>query len=211
MARTPEPVVPDLVEALGQHVLQKTADELQRRQQHRLPAMVLGILRAEADVAVLDRGDRAIGQRDPMDIPAQVAEDLVGPLHGRFTVYDPFPRPHRLGDGQIGTLLTHESPEETSEELRERLNQHEVGLTSLPPPGLAGFDGRAPAALGGGSRRRENRGPAAVPSARLLARLRCRDDIGVHYPPGIAKSLAGYATRLCSGGLHPSIHRSLLT
>lgn len=53
MDGTPQPIVPDLVEALGQHMLQKASDELVGGQRHGLPALVLGILIAEADVAVL--------------------------------------------------------------------------------------------------------------------------------------------------------------
>lgn len=100
-----------------------------------LPVMVLGILRAEADVAVLDREQTAIGQRDAVDVPAQVAEHLFGPLHGRLTVHDPRGRPHRLGDGQIGTLLAHEIQEEPSKELREGLDGDQVGRTGRPPLG----------------------------------------------------------------------------
>jgi hypothetical protein len=51
--RTPEPVVPDLVETLRQHVLQKAANELQCRQGHGLPAVMAGVLVAETDLAIL--------------------------------------------------------------------------------------------------------------------------------------------------------------
>src|SRR5882724_10716867 len=98
-------------------MLQEAADELQRRQGHGLPAMVLGHLITEANLAVIERENPAIGQRDPVDIPAQVAEHLFGPLHGRFAVYDPLHSPHRLWDGQIGTLPAYEIQEETSEAL----------------------------------------------------------------------------------------------
>jgi hypothetical protein len=54
MDGTPQPIVPDFVEALVQHVLQEASDELQRWQGHGLPALVLGILIAEAHVAALD-------------------------------------------------------------------------------------------------------------------------------------------------------------
>jgi hypothetical protein len=44
MDGTPEPIIADFVEPLGQHMLEKAANELQRRQGHGFPAMVLGIL-----------------------------------------------------------------------------------------------------------------------------------------------------------------------
>jgi hypothetical protein len=54
MAGTPQPIVADFVEPLGQRMWQKAAHALQRWQGHGLPALVLGILIAEAHVAVLD-------------------------------------------------------------------------------------------------------------------------------------------------------------
>ena len=84
MDRTPEPIVADLRETLGHHVLAKAADALQRRQGHGLPALVLGVLIARADVAVLDREHPALGQGDAVDLPAQVVEDLFRALQGRF-------------------------------------------------------------------------------------------------------------------------------
>jgi hypothetical protein len=69
MDRTPQPVVADLVEALGSHVRQEAAHTLLGGQGHGVPTMVLGVLVPEADVAVLDRDNAAIGQGDPVDSP----------------------------------------------------------------------------------------------------------------------------------------------
>jgi hypothetical protein len=132
---TPEPVVPDLVETLRPHVLQKAADELQGRQGHGLPAVMAGVLGAETDLAIRDREHAAIGPCDAVDIPAQVAEHLCGPLQSRFTVDNPRRRPDRLRDGEIGTCLAHQIPEEASEERGERPHRHEVGLAGRPPRG----------------------------------------------------------------------------
>jgi hypothetical protein len=94
---TPQPIVPDFVEPLGQHMLQKAAHELQRWQGHGLPALVLSILIAEADVTVRDREQPAIGQGDAVDISAQVIQHLLWALHGRFAVDDPPLGPDGLG------------------------------------------------------------------------------------------------------------------
>ena len=102
--RTPQSVVADLVEALRQHVLQKSADKFQGRQSHGLPTVMAGVLVAETDLSILDREQTAIGQCNSMNIPASVAEDLFGPVHGRFTVDHPRCRPDRLRDGKIGTF-----------------------------------------------------------------------------------------------------------
>jgi hypothetical protein len=63
MDGAPEPIIADFVEALGQHMLQKAPDELPGRQGHGLPALILGILIAEAHVAVLARENPAPGSR----------------------------------------------------------------------------------------------------------------------------------------------------
>ena len=106
---TPQPIVPDVGEPLGQPMREKAANELVGRQGHGLPAMVLGILRAETDVAVRDREKAAIGQRDPVDIAAQVVQDLLRAWDGRFAVDDPPVGPDRRRDGQVGPRLTPQS------------------------------------------------------------------------------------------------------
>jgi hypothetical protein len=70
MDGTPQTIVPDCVESLGQHVRQETPDALVGGSCHHLPALVLGVLVAEAHLTVLGREDTAIGQGDPLDIPA---------------------------------------------------------------------------------------------------------------------------------------------
>jgi hypothetical protein len=70
MDRTPQPIVADFMEALGQHMLQKAADELEGGQGHGLPALVLGILVAKAHLAILDGEQAVISQRNSMDIAA---------------------------------------------------------------------------------------------------------------------------------------------
>lgn len=75
MDRTPQPIVADVGEPLGQHLRQKAANELQRWQGHGLPALVLGLLIAEADVTVRAREHPAIGQRNPVDIAPQRLQD----------------------------------------------------------------------------------------------------------------------------------------
>jgi hypothetical protein len=70
-----------------------------------------------------------------LNVPAQVAEHLFRALHGRFAIDHPLGGPDRLGNAQIGALLTHESLEEPSEEIGERPHRHEVGLASRLPLG----------------------------------------------------------------------------
>src|SRR5919108_4360675 len=127
MDGTPQPIVADFVEPLGQHMLQKAANELQRWQGHGLPALVLGILIAEAHVAVLDRENPAIGQRNPVDISPQVLQDWLGAVHGGFAVDHPPSGPDRFRNGQVGPFLMYELPKQSAKELGESLDGYQVG------------------------------------------------------------------------------------
>jgi hypothetical protein len=105
---TPQPIVPACVEPLGPHVWEKAAEARERWQGHGLPALGLGILRAEAAVAVLDREPTAMGQREAVDIPSQVRHDLRGALHGGCAGDDPPLAPNRLGNDQVGPFLAYQ-------------------------------------------------------------------------------------------------------
>ena len=97
MDGTPQPMVPDRVEALGPHVRQKTADKLLGGQGHGVPPRGLRGLVAAADLLVGAREHPAIGQRTPVDVPTQVLQDLLCALHGGFAVDHPPFDPDRLG------------------------------------------------------------------------------------------------------------------
>ena len=140
MDRTPQPIVADFVEPLGQHMLQKATDELMGGQGHGLPTLVLGVLVAEAHLPISDGEEAVVGQRDPVDIPAQVLQDLLRALHGRFTVDDPPFGPDRLGQGQVGAFLTHQIEKQPAKELREGMDGHQVGRAGGPPLGPVGGD-----------------------------------------------------------------------
>ena len=140
MDGTPQPIVPDRVEALGQYRLQKAPDELVGRQRHGLPALVLGLLLAEADVAVLDREHPALGQRDPVAIATQGVQDLLRALDGGFAVDDPPLAPDRLGDDEVRPCLTHQRPKQSTEELGEGMDGHQGGRAGRAPLGPVGGD-----------------------------------------------------------------------
>jgi hypothetical protein len=133
MHGAPQPIVADFVEPLRQHMLQKAPDELVGRQGHGLPALILGILIAEAHVAVLDRENTAIGQRNPVDISPQVLQDWLGTLHGGFAVDDPPFGPDRFRNDQIWPFLVYELPKQAAKELGEGLDGYQVGGAGWPP------------------------------------------------------------------------------
>jgi hypothetical protein len=78
MDRTPHAIVADVVEALGQHMWEKAANELIGGQGHGPPALVSGVLVAEAHLAVRDREETMVGQGDAVDLAAQVVQDWLG-------------------------------------------------------------------------------------------------------------------------------------
>jgi hypothetical protein len=100
-----------------------------------MPTSGLRVLVTETDLPILDREQTAIGQRDPVDIPAQVLQDLLWALHGRFAVDHPPLGPDRLGQSQIGSFLTHQSEKQSAKELREGMDRHEVSLAGRSPLG----------------------------------------------------------------------------
>jgi hypothetical protein len=135
MDGTPQPIVPDFVAALRQHMRQEAPDELVGRQGHGSPVLVLGVLIAEAHLAVLDGEQAGVGQRDPVDLPAEVIEHPPGAWHGGCAVDDPPSGPDRFRNSQVGVFLTHQLPKPSAKELRESLHRHQVGCTGRPPLG----------------------------------------------------------------------------
>ena len=133
MSWTPQPIVPDLVEASGPHVRQKAADTLLGREGHGVPPMGPGVHIAKADLALVDGEHAGVGQGDAMDLSAQVVEHVFRALHSRLTIDDPVGGPDRLGKVQIGALLVYQGTEPTAEHFREGPDRHEVRLASRPP------------------------------------------------------------------------------
>ena len=138
MDGTPQALGADFGEASGQHMRQQAANDLQRRQGHGLPALVLSLLVAEADVTILDREQPAIGQRDPVNIPAQVVQHPLRALQGRFAVDDPPLGPHRRRYGQVRQFLTYQRPKHPAKPRREGLDGHQIGPAGWLPLGPLG-------------------------------------------------------------------------
>ena len=76
--------------ACRQDMKKEPADELVGLEGHRLlPVMVCIIAPEEGDLAVADGEDAVITDRDPMGISAEVLQDPLGAIEGRFTIDDP--------------------------------------------------------------------------------------------------------------------------
>ena len=83
MAIAQEPIVADAMKAFGQDVQQEAADELVGGDGHDLlPIVVAIVLPGEADLAVLDVAQAAVGNGDAVRIASDVIENLFGPAKG---------------------------------------------------------------------------------------------------------------------------------
>jgi hypothetical protein len=60
MGWTPQPIVPDLVEALGQHVRQEAADKLPGGESHGVPTIGMRVLVAKADLAIVNAEETVV-------------------------------------------------------------------------------------------------------------------------------------------------------
>jgi hypothetical protein len=115
---TPQPIVPDGVEPLGQHLRPNAAHARQRWPGPGLPALVLRLLIAAADVTLLAREPPAMGQCDLVDLPAQVIQDLLRALDGGCAGDAPALGPHRRRDGPVRPFLTHQRPQHPAQARR---------------------------------------------------------------------------------------------
>jgi hypothetical protein len=84
VARSEEPVVSDLGEAVGQDVQEEAAKEFVVREGRG----GLGAC-AEDDALVVEREDAGVGEADAMGIAADVAKERLGSAEGRLGVDDP--------------------------------------------------------------------------------------------------------------------------
>jgi hypothetical protein len=140
MAGTPQPIVADVVQPLGLHLLQTATDARLGGQGHGRPPLVLGVLVAEAHLPLRDGEEAVVGQRDPVDLAARVGPDWLRALHGRLTVDDPPFGPDVLGKGQVRSSLTYQIEKPPAKELREGVDGHHVGRAGGPPRGPVGGD-----------------------------------------------------------------------
>jgi len=85
--------VSDPVEAVGDGVLKEAADEFVGREPHDLGFAVLAIvLPGEADLAVVEPDQAAVGDGDAVRVAGEIPEHLLGPGKRRLGVDDPCDR-----------------------------------------------------------------------------------------------------------------------
>src|SRR5262245_15410879 len=79
-------------------------------------------------------------QRDTVDIPAQVVQDLLRAVDGGFAGDDSTLSPDRLGEGPVRPFLTHQRPKQPAKEFREGLDGPPVERASWLPLAPVGGD-----------------------------------------------------------------------
>jgi len=140
MAWPPQPIVADFVEPWGQHMRQKAPDALVGGPRQGFPTLVLGVLVAKAHLAMIDGEETGVGQRDPVDISAQVGQDFLRALHRRFAVDHPPLGPNHLGHDQLRAFLAHQIEKQATQPFREGMDGDEGGRARWPPVGAVGGD-----------------------------------------------------------------------
>src|ERR1700712_317981 len=81
----------DAVEAVGHGMQQKPAHELAGGQGHQLGLAVMAVvLPGEADLAVSEPSQAAVGDGDTMGVAAEIGEHLSGASEWTLAVDDPF-------------------------------------------------------------------------------------------------------------------------
>jgi hypothetical protein len=114
MGRTPQAIVADVVEALGQHRLEQAADARVGEQGHGAPALVLGVLVTKAHLAFRTREETVVGQGAAVDLPAQVVQDWRSTLPRRLARSHPSCSPDRCWQRQVGAFLAHQSAKQSA-------------------------------------------------------------------------------------------------
>jgi hypothetical protein len=82
--------VPNANKTLGQHMEEKTPEKLSGRDGHQpLLILVSRVAPPERDLSVMDRDEAVIGNRHPVRVAAEVAQNVFSSAKGPFAVDDP--------------------------------------------------------------------------------------------------------------------------
>src|SRR5579863_10683259 len=101
----PQAEVADLVQALGQDVLEEAAHELLAGDAADPPAVGFAMLVADSDRLIVEADDSGVGDRDAEDVAGEVVEHGLLALAPGRAMDDPGLGPGGVGQNQIGTLL----------------------------------------------------------------------------------------------------------
>src|SRR5262245_19169765 len=131
----PQAEVADLMQALGQHVLQKAAHELVAGKACVEQAARGALPVTDGDAGRIEANDAAVGDGYAVDIARQILEHGVGAVAPGRAVHDPRLAPHRLGDKEVGALLGERGPELAAHEVCERSSRRQIVGPRRTPAG----------------------------------------------------------------------------
>lgn len=128
-------VVADLVESPGEHMLEKSSDELLGRKGHHFPGIFSRVFVAESDPTIIDGKDAAVGDGNPVHIAGKIVEDLLRPLHTRLAVDHPIFFPDGVREHHLRESLSGKLHEPGTEDLGEGSDRHQKAFPGGNPPG----------------------------------------------------------------------------
>ena len=137
---TPQPIVPDRVDAWGPHVRPAAAETRLGWEGHGVPTSGLSVLRAQAALASRQGAPAVVGEREAGDRAAQVRPDVRGALPSRLAGAHPPGGPDRLGQRQSGAVRTPQIETPSAHERREGRDRPQGGRTGGPPRGSVSGD-----------------------------------------------------------------------
>ena len=129
----PQAEVADLMQALGQDVLEEAAHELLPGDAAGPPPVGFAMLVADGDSLIVEPDDTGVGDRNAEDVAGEVIEhDLFAFAPGR-AMDDPGLGPGGIGQNQIGTLLLQRGPELAAHELGQGFAGNQEGSARRAP------------------------------------------------------------------------------
>src|SRR5437870_3572692 len=121
------------MKAVRQSVQQKAADELAVGELHRLGLAVLTVVfPAKADLAVVQRDQPAVGNRNAMCVTGEIAEDLLRACERALRIDHPFGLAQRSKISREGTRLR--QPGQVGEERKLARSECRVEILQKQSP-----------------------------------------------------------------------------
>ena len=132
--RVPQAEVADLVETLGQHVLEETTDELVASDAARAPAGRFALRASEGHGILIEREDARVSDGDAEDIAGEIVEHGLLALASGRDVDDPRFAPCALGKNDVRPAAAEHGFELAADELGQGAGGKEKG----PAGGMPG-------------------------------------------------------------------------
>src|ERR1700722_9686778 len=131
----PQAEVADLVQALGQDMLEEAAHELLAGDAAGPPPVGFAMLVADGDGLIVEADNAGVGDRDAEDVAGEVIEHGLFALAPGRAMDDPGLGPGGVGQNQIGTFLLERGPELAAHELGQGLGGNQEGSARRSPIG----------------------------------------------------------------------------